>query len=220
METTLWPEAERKRHAQAIAAKLGKVYAGSQTALHFRNPFELLIATILSAQCTDDRVNRVTPVLFAAYPDAPSLARAPLEKVEQIVQTTGFFRQKAKSIVACSQALAERHGGTVPETMEELTALPGVGRKTANVVRACAMGYPGLIVDTHFKRLVQRMGLTDLSDPDKIEAEIGRLLPEKNWTAFSNSLIWHGRKVCPARKPACADCPVRTDCAYGQGSGA
>jgi endonuclease-3 len=206
------------RRARAASAALRKAYAGSGTALYFRNPFELLVATILSAQCTDDKVNEVTPVLFGEYPDARALAAGKPEDIEKIVHSTGFFRQKARSIQGCARAVAERHGGRVPESMEALTALPGVGRKTANLVRACAMGKPGLIVDTHFKRVVGRLGLTAETDPDKIEFSVARLLPESDWTDFSNALIWHGRRLCPARNPRCPECPVLAWCAFGRGA--
>jgi endonuclease-3 len=204
------------RRARAASAALRKAYAGTGTALHFRNPFELLVATILSAQCTDGKVNEVTPLLFGKYPDARALAAGKPEDVEKIVHSTGFFRQKARSIQGCARAIAERHDGRVPESMEELTALPGVGRKTANLVRACAMGQPGLIVDTHFKRVVGRLGLTAETDPDKIEFAIARLLPQSEWTEFSNALIWHGRRLCPARNPRCPQCPALAWCAFGR----
>lgn len=212
LETT---ESLRAR-ALRICAALHREYPEIKTALNFSNPFELIVATILSAQCTDEKVNQVTPVLFGRYPDAMALAAADPAAVEEIVHSTGFFRQKAKSIIACAGALAERHGGVVPESMEALTELPGVGRKTANLVRAFAMGHPGIIVDTHFKRVVGLLGLTAQTDPDKIEAEIAALLPEQEWTHFSNSLIWHGRKTCIARKPKCEVCPLRPDCVFGR----
>jgi endonuclease III len=205
-----------KKRAAAVSAALRKTYAGRGTALHFKNPFELLIATILSAQCTDDKVNEVTAVLFPRYPDARALAGAKSEDVEPIIHATGFYRQKAKSILSCARTLTERHGGQVPESMDELTGLPGVGRKTANLVRACAMGRPGLIVDTHFKRVIGRLGLTDATDPDKIECAIADLLPESEWTDFSNALIWHGRRLCVARQPRCPECPALKWCVFGQ----
>lgn len=209
------PEARRAR-ALRLAAAVRREYPAVKTALNFTNPFELIIATILSAQCTDDKVNQVTPALFGRFPDAAALGAADPAAVEEIVHATGFYRQKAKSIIACARALAERHGGVVPESMAALTELPGVGRKTANLIRAFAMGLPGIIVDTHFKRLIGLLGLTAQTDPDKIEAEITALLPEKEWTHFSNGLIWHGRRVCPARKPKCDVCPLRADCVYGR----
>lgn len=209
------PETRRER-ATRLCAALHREYPTIETALHFSNPFELIVATILSAQCTDEKVNQVTPVLFSRYPDAHALAAADSAAVEEIIHSTGFFRQKAKSIIGCARALAERHGGQMPESMDALTELPGVGRKTANLVRAFAMGLPGIIVDTHFKRLVGRFGLTDETDPDKIEFAIAGLLPEAEWTHFSNSLIWHGRRICNARKPNCDACPLRPDCVFGR----
>ncbi|MCL5270758.1 MAG: endonuclease III [bacterium] len=205
----------RRRRARRVSRILRRTYHMG-TALKFRNPFELLVATILSAQATDEAVNEVTPRLFARYPNAAALAGAGPAEVEAIVHKTGFFRQKTRSIMNCARALAERHGGRVPESMDDLTALPGVGRKTANLVRACAMGRPGLIVDTHFKRVAGRLDLTAESDPDKIEADVAALLPEEEWTDFSNALIWHGRRCCSARGPNCPGCPVLRDCPYGQ----
>ena len=201
--------------AKRICATLKRTYPHVKTALTFKNPFELLIATILSAQCTDTKVNEVTPTLFSPYPNARALAAADSARVEEIIHSTGFFRQKAKSIRQCARALAERLAGRVPESMEELTALPGVGRKTANVVRAFAMGHPGLIVDTHFKRVIGRLGLSARTDPDKIEADLAQLLPAADWTSFSSALIAHGRRICQARKPLCTQCPVRGDCVFG-----
>lgn len=208
-------EARRQRALRLVAA-LHMLYPAVETALHFANPFELIIATILSAQCTDEKVNQVTPHLFKRFPDAASLAQGDLAEIEQLVYQTGFYRQKAKSIQQCARAIVERHGGALPESMEELTDLPGVGRKTANLVRAYAMGHPGVIVDTHFKRVSGRLGLTANTDPEKIEMDICALLPESEWTHFSNSLIWHGRRLCPARAPKCPECPLRPDCPTGQ----
>ena len=208
----------RCARAGRISTALHTAYPKVQTALHFRNPFELLIATILSAQCTDEKVNQVTPILFGRFPDAKALAGADLVEIETIVHATVFFHQKARSIQQCAQALSINHKGQIPEPMEELTALPGVGRKTANLVRAYAMGMPGIIVDTHFKRVIGRLGLTRQTDPDKIESEMTQILPEREWTHFSNALIWHGRKICPARAPQCPKCPLLQDCLYGQES--
>lgn len=208
--------AELRKRAIRISTRLRKVYGHQGTALEFKNAYELLTATILSAQCTDAQVNKATPGLFAKYPDAPSLGRAKLPDVEKLIKSTGFFRQKAKSITSMAADITARFGGEVPEALEDLVTLAGVGRKTANCVRAGAFGKPGIIVDTHFKRLTHRMGLTSADNPDKIEAELSALLPESHWTEFSNSLIWHGRAVCDARKPACADCIVLKDCPYGR----
>lgn len=205
-----------KGRALKICTILCKTYPEAGTALHFKTPFELLIATILSAQCTDAKVNEVTPALFERFGDAQSMAGAEIDQIEQLIHSTGFYRQKARSIQKCAQALVENHGGVVPESMDELTALPGVGRKTANLVRSCAMGKPGLIVDTHFKRVTGRLGLTRQSVPDKIEMDIARLLPESRWSAFSDAIIRHGRALCTARKPQCEHCPAQTWCEYGQ----
>lgn len=209
-------ERDLRKRALNISDCLARHYPDTGTALVFATPFQLLIATILSAQCTDEKVNQTTPGLFAKYATPQAFAEMELPALEQMIYSTGFYRQKARSIQNCSRALVENHGGKVPESMEALTALPGVGRKTANLVRACAMGYPGLIVDTHFKRVVGRMGLTRQTHPDKIEQDIARLLPEERWTAFSDGLIWHGRRICQARTPKCNQCPVFPDCVYGQ----
>ena len=206
---------EVKRRALRLSRKLRKLYAGSKTALRFDNDFQLVVATILSAQCTDDQVNRVTPGLFKQYGTAMALARAKTAAIEKIIHSTGFFRQKTKSILALSKDLEERFGGIVPESMEELTSLPGVGRKTANLVRAEAFGRPGIVVDTHFRRLSQRLALVETSDPTKIEFRIADLLPDSQWTDFSTALIWHGRRICYAHKPDCPNCPVLSDCPFG-----
>lgn len=207
---------EKIKRARRMSNKLRKLYGRRGTALHHDNPFQLLAATILSAQCTDAMVNSVTPRLFAEYPDAASLARAEPRIVEELIHSTGFFRQKTRSLLSMSKSLTEQFGGRVPESIEELTTLGGVGRKTAHVVRGMCFGKPAIIVDTHFKRLAGRMGLTDQTDPTKIEFEIAELLPRSHWTEFSNALIWHGRAVCPARKPDCARCTVLRDCPTGQ----
>ena len=204
-----------KRRALRLSRKLRKLYSGTKTALRFDNDFQLVVATILSAQCTDDQVNRVTPVLFKQYGTAMALARAKTAAIEKIIHSTGFFRQKTKSILALSKDLEERFGGIVPESMEELTSLPGVGRKTANLVRAEAFGRPGIVVDTHFRRLSQRLALVETSDPTKIEFRIADLLPDSHWTDFSTALIWHGRRICYAHKPDCPKCPVLSDCPFG-----
>ncbi len=202
--------------ARRISAALRAAYADQGTALTFGTPFQLLIATILSAQCTDARVNMVTPDLFGRFPDARALAAADPAEVEEIIRTTGFFKQKTKAIIGASQTIVERFGGTMPESMEELTTLPGVGRKTAHVVRGNALGLPALFVDTHFKRLTGRMVLSPHVDPVKIEHDIAALLPEPEWTDFANAMIWHGRRICVARAPKCPDCVVNTDCPTGR----
>jgi endonuclease-3 len=205
------PEARRKR-ARAIARALGRTYPEATCELVHRSPFELLIATILSAQCTDKMVNGVTPDLFAAYSTPDALGRAPLGRLESLIHRTGFFRQKAKAIKKVGAAVAKDHGGTVPEGMAALTALPGIGRKTANVVRGTAFGLPAVFVDTHVKRLAGRLALTVEDDPVKVERDIQGLLPKTQWTAFCHRLIHHGRKVCGARKPRCEECALARWC--------
>jgi endonuclease-3 len=202
----------RRTRARAIARALGRAYPDAWCALHFRTPWELVVATILSAQCTDVMVNQVTPVLFAEYPTPGALAAAPSGRVEEIIKRTGFFRQKTKSIQATARAVADLHDGKVPDAMDALTALPGVGRKTANVVLGTAFGQPAIFVDTHVRRLSNRLGLTVEDDPDKIERDLQTLLPPKEWTAFAHRLIHHGRRVCVARKPRCSTCPLRRWC--------
>lgn len=212
-------EAELKARARRIGDVLRALHAHKGTALRYDGPFQLLVSTVLSAQCTDDTVNRVTPGLFARFPDPAAMAGGDPAEIEKLIFQTGFYRQKTKSIVELSKDLVEKFGGRVPESMEELTALRGVGRKTANLVRAMHFGHPGLVVDTHFKRLVNRMGLVETDDPTKIEHRIAELLPPEHWTDFGNALIWHGRSTCPARKPRCAECPVRADCRTGMAEG-
>jgi endonuclease-3 len=206
----------RKQRARRIAVALRKLYPDVETALDHADPFQLLIATILSAQCTDARVNEVTPALFKRFPDAPAIAAAPPAKIEKLIHSTGFYRQKAKSILNCSRMLVETFGGKVPTAMEDLVRLPGVGRKTANVIRGNALGLPGIVVDTHVKRLVDRLGLSEQTNPDKIEFDLMALLQKKDWSHFSNALIWHGRRVCPARAPKCSECALLRDCPHGQ----
>ncbi|NED99212.1 endonuclease III [Phytoactinopolyspora halotolerans] len=186
--------------------------------LDFTSPFELLIATVLSAQTTDVRVNSVTPALFAAYPSAADLASADPAHVEELIQPTGFFRAKTKSIIGLSQALAERFGGEVPGKLDDLVTLPGVGRKTANVVLGNAFDVPGLTIDTHFNRLSRRWGWTQSTDPDQIETDVAALFPKKEWTILSHRVIWHGRRYCHARRPACGVCPLAQLCpSFGEG---
>ncbi len=205
------------------AAKIGPIiklldehYPKVHVTLDFHNPLELLVATILSAQCTDERVNRVTPAIFARYPDAAAYARAPLEELERDIYPTGFYHNKAKNLKALGQALAEQHGGQVPASLEELVKLPGIGRKTANVVLGNAFGIPGIAVDTHCGRVSQRLGLTRAQDPVKIELDLMALVPKERWTRFSLQLIWHGRAICTARNPQCTRCPLLPYCDYGQ----
>jgi endonuclease III len=206
-------KAERQRQAAIIVERLAAEYPDAHCELDYRNPFELLCATILSAQCTDKRVNMVTPVLFARYPDARALAEATQEDVEAIVQSTGFFRSKAKNLIAMGQALVATHRGDVPAQMEALTVLPGVGRKTANVVLGNAFGIDeGIVVDTHVARLSERLGLTRETDAVKIESVLIPLVPRAHWTQFSHWMIWHGRRTCDARKPACGRCVLADVC--------
>ena len=196
-----------------IIAVLDRTYPEAHCELDHADPLQLLVATILSAQCTDKRVNMVTQELFKQYRSAADFANAPLAELEQAIKTTGFFRNKAKNIRACCRKLIERHGGEVPRTMEELTELDGVGRKTANVVLGNAFGINvGVVVDTHVARLSQRLGLTKQKTPEKIEPELMALVPPPQWTLFSHWLIWHGRRRCAARKPDCVNCEINKLC--------
>ncbi len=205
--------AELKTQARAIERLLRKAYPDATCELGHRNALELAVATILSAQCTDKRVNMVTPALFARYPDAFALAAADQRDVEALIKSTGFFRNKAKSVIGMAKAVVARHGGEVPRTMEELVVLPGVGRKTANVILGNAFGLnEGVVVDTHVARLSARLGLTRETDPVKIERALMPLFPRSSWTLLSHLLIWHGRRVCDAKKPRCADCVLRRIC--------
>jgi endonuclease-3 len=206
------------RRARRINRELAELYPDVHTELNFGTPLELLVATILSAQTTDKRVNLVTPVLFARYRTAADYAAADRGEMEKIIQSTGFFRAKTNSLIGLGQALCERFGGEVPASLAELVTLPGVGRKTANVVLGNAFGVPGITVDTHFARLSRRFGWTRQTDPVKIESEVGALFPPRDWTLLSHRLIWHGRRVCHARKPACGACELARLCpSYGIG---
>jgi len=201
-------EKKKKQRVSRIFDKLDPLYTLEKTALKHRTPFQLLISTILSAQCTDKQVNRVTVDLFKKYRSPKDYLDAPVVQLENDIRTTGFFRNKAKSIKGCCKGLLEWYGGEVPSTMGELVKLPGVGRKTANCVLGAAFDVPGVVVDTHVKRLALRLGLTENQNPDKIEKDIGFLLPEEKWRRFSDILIYHGREICKARKPDHAHCPV------------
>ncbi|HEX2361965.1 MAG TPA: endonuclease III [Jiangellaceae bacterium] len=206
------------RRARRINRELALTYPDAHCELDFTSPFELLIATVLSAQTTDVRVNMVTPTLFAKYPSPADLAAADRADVEVIIQSTGFFRAKTQSIIGLSQAIVERFGGEVPGRMKDLVTLPGVGRKTANVVLGNAFGVPGITVDTHFGRLARRFGWTTHTDADKVEADVAALIPRREWTILSHRLIWHGRRCCHARRPACGACPLARLCpSYGEG---
>jgi len=206
------------RRARRIYRELAATYPDAHTELNFSTPLELLVATILSAQSTDKGVNLVTPTLFARYPTAADYASADRDEMEKIIKSTGFFRAKTTSLIGLGQALCERFGGEVPRRMRDLVTLPGVGRKTANVVLGNAFGVPGITVDTHFGRLARRFGWTTSTDPDKVEQEVGALFPRKDWTYLSHLLIWHGRRVCHARRPACGACVVASLCpSFGEG---
>jgi len=206
------------RRARRINRELALVYPNAHTELNFTTPLELLVATILSAQSTDRGVNMVTPVLFARYRTAADYAAANREDIEKIIHSTGFYRAKTTALIGLGQALCDRFGGEVPNRLRDLVTLPGVGRKTANVVLGNAFGVPGITVDTHFARLARRFGWTTQTDPDKIESEVGALFPRSEWTMLSHRLIWHGRRVCHARRPACGACGVARWCpSYGIG---
>jgi endonuclease-3 len=206
------------RRARKMNRILAETYPDAHCELDFTNPLELLVATILSAQCTDKRVNMVTPTLFAKYPTVEDYAAADPSEMEEIIRSTGFFRAKTNSIIGMARAVSERYGGEVPGKLKDLVTLPGVGRKTANVVLGNAFDVPGLTVDTHFQRLVRRFGWTEETDPVKIEHVVGELLPRREWTIFSHRVIWHGRRICHARRPACGVCPLAALCpSYGTG---
>ena len=203
------PDPERVAHVLEL---LQRAHPGARIALEFETPLQLLIATILSAQCTDKRVNMVTPGLFKRYPDAAAFAAVPQEQLEREIRSTGFFRNKARAIRECCADIVSKHGGQVPRTIEQLIALRGVGRKTANVVLGNAFGIPGIVVDTHVSRLSHRLGFTRESDPVKIEFALMPLIPKDRWTIFSHWLILHGRTICIARKPRCSICPLAVHC--------
>ncbi|MBI3823749.1 MAG: endonuclease III [Planctomycetes bacterium] len=206
------PTAAVRRRAVQINDELARLYPDAHCALHHANALQLLVATILSAQCTDVRVNIVTPALFKRFPDAQSFADADIAELERLIQSTGFFRNKAKNIQACCRTLVEKHGGDVPRTMEELVPLAGVGRKTANVILGNAFDVPGIPVDTHVGRLSLRMGLTKHADPVKVEHDLMALIPQEEWTDFGHRMIFHGRQVCHSRKPKCAECVLNAIC--------
>ncbi len=206
------------RRARRMNRELAEVYPYAHPELDFENPFELLVATVLSAQTTDLRVNQTTPALFAAYPTPEDMAAADPEELEQLIRPTGFFRAKARSLLGLSAVLRDDFGGEVPGRLKDLVSLPGVGRKTANVVLGNAFGVPGLTVDTHFGRLVRRWKWTAHEDPEKVEADIAAIFPKSEWTMLSHRIIFHGRRVCHSRKPACGACPIADLCpSYGEG---
>jgi endonuclease-3 len=206
------------RRARKVGRVLAATYPDARTELDFTNAFELLVVTVLSAQTTDRRVNAVSPALFASYPDAAAMAAADRADLEALIQPTGFFRAKTETLLKLSADLLERFGGQVPDRLDDLVTLPGVGRKTANVVLGNAFGTPGITVDTHFGRLARRLGWTAETDPVAVEHAVGALFPRRDWTALSHHLIWHGRRVCHARRPACGACPVARWCpSFGEG---
>ncbi len=202
----------KKQRAAKVVSLLAKRYPDAHCALDHENAFQLLVATILSAQCTDERVNKVTPALFKRFPNPKSYLKADLAEIEDLVRTTGFFKNKAKNIKACAEQLVEKHKGEVPQTMEELHALPGVGRKTANVVLGNVFGIPGMVVDTHVTRLSNRLGFVRGTDAVKLELELQKLIAQKDWTMYSHYLITHGRAVCTARSPDCKNCFLNLHC--------
>ena len=206
------PDRETRKSAQAIYRILSKKYPNVRCELDFSNPLELTIATVLSAQCTDKRVNQVTPALFKKYKSVRSYAKAPLADIEDLIYTTGFYRAKARHIKGLATKIVKQYGGEVPAELEKLVTLPGVGRKTANVVLGHAFDIPGITVDTHFGRLSRRFGWTTSQDPVKVEHEVGALIVQKEWTNLSQRMIWHGRRICHSRKPACGACPMAKIC--------
>ncbi|MBA9001901.1 endonuclease III [Thermomonospora cellulosilytica] len=206
------------RRARRMNRILAETYPDAHCELNFADPFQLLVATVLSAQTTDVRVNMVTPALFARYPTPEDMAAADPEELEKLIQSTGFFRSKARNLLGLAAGLRDRFGGEVPRTLEELVTLPGVGRKTANVVLGNAFDVPGITVDTHFGRLARRFGWTTETDPAKVEHEIAELIPRREWTILSHRMIWHGRRICHARRPACGVCPLARLCpSFGEG---
>ncbi len=210
------PSPQKIEQAKRVDALLNASYPNAKCALIYSNPLQLLIATILSAQCTDARVNMVTPILFAKYSNAKAFADATQGEIEKVVQSTGFFRSKARSIREACRDIVEKHGGEVPRTMDELFALRGVGRKTANVVLGNAFGTPGMVVDTHIGRVSRRLGLTKQTDPVKVEAELMKLVPPDRWTQLGHEMILHGRKHCKAPTPRCGGCPLLEICPYSK----
>jgi endonuclease-3 len=209
---------KKKVRAKVIYRQLSKSYPNVRCELDYKNAFQLLVATVLSAQCTDKRVNQTTPALFKKYPNPQKMAKADLRDIQKLVKSTGFFRAKAKNIKGLSNKIMEEFDGKVPSNLEDLITLPGVGRKTANVVLGHAFGIPGITVDTHFGRLSRRFGWSQQNNPVKVEFEVGELIPEKEWTNLSQRMIWHGRRVCHSRKPACGACALAKLCpSYGIG---
>lgn len=205
-------DSETRKNARAIYRILTKTYPEVRCELDFKNPLQLLVAVVLSAQCTDKRVNAITPALFKKYKSAKDYAKAPLPEIEQFIYSAGFYHAKARHLKGLGRKIVEEFGGEVPATIEDLVTLPGVGRKTANVVLGHAFGIPGITVDTHFGRLSRRFEWSSSMDPVKVEREVGLLIPEKEWTNLSQRMIWHGRRICHSRKPACGACPLAKIC--------
>lgn len=212
-KSKLSDDTDLKKRAGKVVRTLAKTYADAECALVHRSPYELMVSTILSAQCTDERVNMVTPQLFRHYPDFASLAAAKQKAVEKLIKSTGFFRAKATNLRGMAEAVVDEHDGELPQDLESLVSLPGVGRKTANVVLGTAFGVPsGVVVDTHVKRISRLLGLTESNNPEIIERDLIRLLPKKEWINFSHRMIHHGRRICIARRPNCAECPLLRIC--------
>ena len=214
MTTKSVPSLDRQDRLKAIAKTLLRTMPTPKMELDHRSPWELLVATILSAQCTDQRVNQVTPPLFGRYPGPTELAAAKLPELEQLIRSTGFYKNKAKHLLACGKAVTEQFNAQVPQTMEELITLPGVGRKTANVILGNAYGQPGIVVDTHVKRVAKRLALTKSDNPERVEEDLQQLMPKSQWTVVSQRLLLHGRYICLARKPRCSACPVYQQCSW------
>lgn len=206
----------RRVRVEKIILNLSRLYPNITCGLIYNNPLELLVAVMLSAQCTDARVNKVTPALFKSFPDVKALARADRDQLEKVIQSTGFFRNKARNIQLCCQKLQSRHAGRIPRTLSELVELPGIGRKTANVILGEIYGVQGIVVDTHVKRISRLLALTENEDPVKIERDLMKVVPEMSWNLFSHLLIYHGRNLCPARRPWCECCPLLKLCPYGE----
>jgi endonuclease III len=207
---------DRRARSRAILRILKRIYPQARCSLDFENPFQLYVATVLSAQCTDERVNKVTPVFFQLFPSPSAVAAAPRENIEEAIRSTGFYRNKAKNIQAAARRIIEEFGGAVPDTLEQLTTLPGVGRKTANVILGNCFDTPGITVDTHVGRIARRLELSGQKDPVKVEFDLMDLIPKKDWTPFSHMMIAHGRACCTARKPDCPACDLRRHCPFGQ----
>jgi endonuclease-3 len=212
-------KAELSVRARRLVKALLAAHPDARCELRHRNAYQLLVATILSAQCTDKMVNTVTPNVFARYPSAKQLAAADPIELEALIRPTGFYRNKARSLLGMARAVVERHGGRIPRSMDDLVGLPGVGRKTANVILGNVFGVPGVVVDTHVGRIARRLGLTRNEDPEKVERDLMNLVPQQHWTQLSHALIFHGRRICGARDPRCEECPVRVDCQYAKRSG-